>query len=902
MSVLHRVAIKSLLKNKTRTVVTVIGIILSASMICAVTTFASSIYNYALENSVYKYGDWHGSASGADQITLEGIISSGKVKNTVYATEIGYAMAESQNIYKPYLYILGATEGVEATLPIHITSGRYPTSDKEILLPLHLAENGGVVHKIGDTLTLDIGKRVSGGYELWQENPFEITEIGEEGETEELVIIETRNYTVVGFYERPAFERVISPGYTAITLAGERDGDKELSVWFKMKKPRDAYDFIWNTVGSFSKNETQSLGENNAVLNYSGATGYGGIDSTITLIAVIIIGLIMFGSISLIYNAFSISVSERTKQFGLLSSVGATKKQLRTIVFLEALYVGAVGIPLGVLSGIGGIGITLIFVGDKFEHLFGYDMPMHLSVSPAAVITAIVVSAATLLLSAWLPSKRATKVSAVEAIRQSRDVSVEAKKVRTSKLSHKLFGISGVLAIKYYKRSKKKYRATVLSLFMSVVLFVSAASFTSYLLEVQNNFSPQNFDIVYHHDSGSNKVSAESLLERFWEDEAVTDVALTWDNYEYVELPKNAVNSEAFDDKYSLVLQETDKTVELYSHIKFLDKENYEKLIKENRLDKAEYLSVNVPKAIAIDTFNLLDRESGKYNTLDILKKENITASVNGFKTIEGFRQNGFSEVDGEIDKVYYLNENTEEEFELSAEEAHARIKIQIGDTVNYHPFYSMGGGEGLILVYPLSAKDSIFKIDESTPAGGGFGYNYFFLSSDHDKSFKAIKNTVSEHGMPSDRVSDYAEGEEEVKNTVVLIQVFAYGFIVLISLIAVANVFNTVSTNVALRRREFAMLKSMGMTAGGFNRMMCFECILYGTRALFYGLPVSAVVTGLIYLAMNEGFDLSYRLPLGAVGIAALSVFAVVFITMMYSMRKIKKDNPIDALRNENL
>ena len=398
MSVLHRVAIKSLLKNKTRTVVTIIGIILSASMICAVTTFASSIYNYALENSVYKYGDWHGSASGADQITLEGIISSGEVKNTVYATEIGYAMAESQNIYKPYLYILGATEGVEETLPIHITSGRYPTSDKEILLPLHLAENGGVIHKIGDTLTLDIGKRVSGGYELWQENPFEIAEIGEESETEELVIIETRNYTVVGFYERPAFERVISPGYTAITLAGERDGDKELSVWFKMKKPRDAYDFIWNTVGSFSKNETQSLGENNAVLNYSGATGYGGIDSTITLIAVIIIGLIMFGSVALIYNAFSISVSERTKQFGLLSSIGATKKQLRKIVLLEAVSVGAVGIPLGVLSGIGGIGITLIFVGDKFEHFFGYEIPLRLSVSASAVIAAVVISFITLLI------------------------------------------------------------------------------------------------------------------------------------------------------------------------------------------------------------------------------------------------------------------------------------------------------------------------------------------------------------------------------------------------------------------------------------------------------------------------------------------------------------------------
>ena len=140
------------------------------------------------------------------------------------------------------------------------------------------------------------------------------------------------------------------------------------------------------------------------------------------------------------------------------------------------------GIPLGVLSGIGGIGITLIFVGDKFEHFFGYEIPLRLSVSASAVIAAVVISFITLLISAWIPSKRATKISAVEAIRQSRDIQVKAKNVKTSVLSYKLFGLSGTLALKYYKRSKKKYRSTVLSLFMSILLFVSASSFTGYLL------------------------------------------------------------------------------------------------------------------------------------------------------------------------------------------------------------------------------------------------------------------------------------------------------------------------------------------------------------------------------------------------------------------------------------
>ena len=469
-------------------------------------------------------------------------------------------------------------------------------------------------------------------------------------------------------------------------------------------------------------------------------------------------------------------------------------------------------------------------------------------------------------------------------------------------LSYKLFGLSGTLALKYYKRSKKKYRSTVLSLFMSILLFVSASSFTGYLLEAQNNISPQGYDLIYHHSGDSTDTSAEELFLQFKDDEAITDLALTWDNYEYVELSKNYVSEETFNDIYGLVRNETEKNVQVYSHIKFLDMESYEKLIKEAKLSKEKYLGAEVPKAIAIDTFSSLDRQSGKYVTLDILTRDNITASVSGYKTIEGFSQNGFSEIDGEVDMVYYINNTTNEELELSASEAHVMVELQIGDTVDYHPFYSTGNSEGLVLVYPLSAKDKIFRMDEFTSAGGGFSYDFFFLSSDHTKSYKAIKNTVSEHGLPSDRVYDYAAGEEEVRNTVVIVQTFAYGFIVLISLIAVANVFNTISTNISLRRREFAMLKSMGMNSNGFSRMMCFECLLYGSRALLYGLPASVAVILLIFLAMNEGFDISFKLPWGAIFIASFSVFAVIFITMMYSMRKIKKDNPIDALKNENL
>ena len=155
---------------------------------------------------------------------------------------------------------------------------------------------------------------------------------------------------------------------------------------------------------------------------------------------------------------------------------------------------------------------------------------------------------------------------------------------------------------------------------------------------------------------------------------------------------------------------------------------------------------------------------------------------------------------------------------------------------------------------------------------------------------------------MDSDYLNDFAEREEMNRNIVTIIQVFSYGFIVLISLVAAANVFNTITTNINLRRREFAMLKSVGMSQRGFHRMMNYECLLYGTRALLFGLPASAGVTWLIYRAINGGYETTYHLPWGAVGIAILSVFLVVFATMLYAMSKIRKDNLIDVLKNENL
>ena len=352
MSVFQKVTLESLKKNRVRTIVTIIGIILSASMICAVTTFASSIQNYMYQKAVYDNGKWHAFVQNTSYSIYEDIWCTGDVEEATYMQQLGYAYLENcTNKYKPYLYVLGGSDETQEMLSIIVTEGNYPTTSDEILIPNHLAENGGIQYKLGDTLTLELGDRVSDGFVLNQENAYEETV------QECLEVKETRTYTVVGFYDRFPYyiEGYSSPGYTAITVADKNPSiDYHYDIYFMMEKAREVFDFI--------EEHGYEATTNGQALMYLGVSRYSGFSTMLTGLCAIVIGLIMFGSVSLIYNAFSISVSERTKQFGLLSSIGATKKQLKKMVLFEAFVVGMIGVPIGVIAGIAGIGVTLIFI------------------------------------------------------------------------------------------------------------------------------------------------------------------------------------------------------------------------------------------------------------------------------------------------------------------------------------------------------------------------------------------------------------------------------------------------------------------------------------------------------------------------------------------------------------
>ncbi len=854
MNVFNKVTLQSLRKNRTRTIVTIIGVILSAAMLTAVTTFISSLQNFLVQTVIASDGDWHIKYTDVDYSLISKLEADSRTAGIAVTQDIGYARLDgSSNENKPYLFVSAFSTEAFETIPLKLLAGRLPLSDSELLISNHIETNGGVQYKIGDTLTLDTGDRILDGKKLGQNRSFQ----GEQcSEAEMFTPTGAKSYTIVGICERPEFELYSAPGYSVVTGLDSASAlaASSLNAYVKLVRPSTVYDFTKDFQGEF--------GYNNNLLRFQGMSNNDNFNTVLYTLGGILIGLIMVGSVLLIHNSFSISVSERTRQFGILSSVGATKKQLRKSVLFEGTCIGLIGIPLGVLFGIGGIGVTLIFIGDIFKEMSSSNVPLTLSVSAVSVVTAMLVGIITILISAYIPAKKAAKLSAIDAIRQTADINIKAKKVKTSKLIQKLFGLEGTLAMKNFKRNKKRYRSTVLSLFVSIVLFISVSSFGMYMRQgAKNSISETGFDISFEMISLSVDETL-ALYDQLKSVSGITDGGFQMSLRYAATLPLNVFSERCLEYMRANLLYEKDYKTGII--INFIDDAAYQKYLKELGLSQSDYM-VDSSKLLAYSMVNEYDPETGRYLVFDLFEN-NKPMSI-----IMEPAENPESELNRDV-TLNFVD----------------WMPATIFTTTNF----------GINVFAPFS-----FLTDYKYNTSMLNSRHLYFISDDPGKSVGEM-NTILKNNQITSGYTLYnvAEMEQTSRNIMLVLNVFTYGFIILISLITVANVFNTISTNISLRRRDFAMLKSVGMTDSGFNRMMSFECLFYGLNSLLYGLPVSFVITFLIYNAVMEGVDVPFSLPWASVGISVIGVFLVVFATMLYAISKVKKENTVDTLKTDML
>lgn len=849
MSILNRLTIKNLRLNKKRTIVTIIGIILSTALMVGIGLLFSSFQDLMIRDTIGYSGKYEANYSDVDLDKLNNIKDKGFTY--FYEKPIGFSKIESSNEYKPYMYITSVNK--EYFDELKLIEGSFPKNENEAVISNHVITNGGLNYKVGDIVTFKYGKRNIEGNGTLANSEFVDGEfLTNEG---------THTYKIVGIVERSNFENYSACGYTAFTLDVNNDkGSVNLYVMFNKNKK------IIKQSEELAKelNYNGDINYNSTLLALYGESTYGNVMTTMVSMMMIMLALVSIGCIIVIYNSFAISVMERKKEFGLLSSIGTTKRQLSHMVFFEAVFVGVIGIILGILGAYIGIGCVVLVINNLIGDMLEYKL--HLVTNPLFIIIPVIFMIIVIGVSAFIPSRRASKVSPIEAIRQNDDIKINKKKIRTSKLVNKLFGIEGEIALKNIKRNKKKYRVTIVSLFISIVLFISFSSYMNYTLNTASSVMgevPYDYQISYFGDDPNNDKEALDKINEIVKSSDVKEyVSYSVSNLsiignytysdEYLDFYKSAYGDDGIKALNNLKYQ--------YISILVLDDNSYNKYKKLIGIDNDSVILLNKFKGVSYGNNKRVNYD------IPVINNGNINIKICNFDN------------DEDVDTTKYCNKNIDNIFVTNK-------SFDLIEEFSYMDDFK--------LIVNKKLYDSIS--DSSTH------YTQFNIISDNTNNIDKLTKELDKYSNVN--YTNIKEAMKQANNLILVVKILMYGFISLVTLIGVTSVFNTISTSMALRKREFAVLRSIGLTNRGFNKILFFESLFFGMKSLIFAIPVSIGITVLIHYALADMVSIStIIIPWKYIIISIVSVFVIVLLTMMYSTSKIKKHNIIEQIREENI
>ena len=849
MSILNRLTIKNLRLNKKRTIVTIIGIILSTALMVGIGLLFSSFQDLMIRDTIGYSGKYEANYSDVDLDKLNNI----KDKNFTYFYEkpIGFSKIESSNEYKPYMYITSVNK--EYFNELKLVDGSFPKNENEVVISNHVITNGGLNYKVGDIVTFTYGSRnIDGDITLANSELVDGEFLTNEG---------THTYKIVGIVDRSNFESYSASGYTAFTVDVNSDnGNVNLYVMFNKNKK------IIKQSEELAKelNYNGDINYNSTLLALYGESTYGNVMSSMGGMMIIMLSLVSIGCIIVIYNSFAISVMERKKEFGLLSSIGTTKRQLSHTVFFEAVVVGVIGIILGILGAYIGIGCVILIINNLISDMLEYKL--YLVTNYLFIIIPVIFMIIVIGVSAFIPSRRASKVSPIEAIRQNDDIKINKKKIRTSKLINKLFGIEGEIALKNIKRNKKKYRVTIVSLFISIVLFISFSSYMNYTLNTASSVMgevPYDYQISYFGDDPNNDKEALDKINEIVKSSDVKEyVSYSVSNLsiignytysdEYLDFYKSAYGENGIKALNNLKYQ--------YISIYILDDNSYNKYKKLIGIDNDSVILLNKFKGVSYG-----NNKRVNYN-IPVINNGNINIKICNFDN------------DEDVDTTKYCNKNIDNIFVTNK-------SFDLIEEFSYMDYFK--------LIVNKKLYDSIS--DSSTH------YTQFNIISDNTNNIDKLTKELDKYSNVN--YTNIKEAMKQANNLILVVKILMYGFISLVTLIGVTSVFNTISTSMALRKREFAVLRSIGLTNRGFNKILFFESLFFGMKSLIFAIPVSIGITVLIHYALADMVSIStIIIPWKYIIISIVSVFVIVLLTMMYSTSKIKKHNIIEQIREENI
>lgn len=886
MQILNRLTIRNLKLNKRRTIVTIIGIILATALLTAVATMAVSLKESVTLRSKKVDGDFHLLLYDMTDKEKESVINNRQVESYYETHEVGYGVLDGcVNDSKPYVYIEALDSDTFEKAEINVTSGRLPEDDSEIVISSHIKTNGGVKYNLGDKITFDIGDRTYNGKKLYQNDTYR--------EDEQLEAKQTKTYKVVGICDRLPYgeEPRTAPGYSVITLANKADtslNKSDIYLRFNKKALKDRYDLTADILGVdktlFNKlnsgkledkeiqtlksqlDKTHSYYINNSLIKYEAFY-----DSSVAFVynmAAVVMVIIIITSAVCISNSFAISINQKTKQYGMLASIGATPRQIRKNVFFEAAFMGVIGIVAGIGGGLSASYILVVLSNKMLIDTF--EMSIVYAPSLLGVLLSIVLAIVTIVLSALVPAIRASRMSPIMAINHSEDIKIKSKSLKTPKLIGKVWGEGGVLAYKNMKRNKRKYRVITISIALSVSTFIALYGFMSLLTESVNRYANDKIDLrVYMSsyksmsvDEANKKVS--NIVNRINNETNITD--FTFARGFYASLKDEPKYSSDYKEvnKYEAGLAENNG---YYISIISLGNEEYGKYIKKLGISKKTAQSGGI----------LVD------NTYQYINNGN---DIKYFNIYDGYKA-------GDVLTYRIDTSNSSKSLDNSKSSDDTTLyDIRIVALSNERPFgydnaYTSYG-------YLIVSDDYMNRIDTKNT-------DSTLLNINCDDPDKAQDILVNEFNIGQNYIFNAAQERRNDEKLILTMKIFLYGFIAIVSLIGITNIFNTVTTGMELRGKEFAMLQSIGMTKKEFDKMIRLESVFYGSKALIIGVVSGTILSYVIYISAGES-QLKYTLPLLAIVMSVIVVIILLLGIMKYSIAQIRKQNIIETIRNENI
>lgn len=1000
--------VKSLRANKVRTLVTIAGVALAAALLTAVLTTFVSLNDYLYRSEAHLAGTWMSCVEADGSAELDEKIAAAQndaqVSGTAIMRDVGFAelTAAQQDQQGTYLAIRSIEGDVGDICGIVPSEGRLPENEHEIMLFATWNDYGGV--NLGDEVTFNVGQRIarlapgeegsmsagtmSASWGVQEEaHESEITdgtplnssmgvlEADVDGGifNEELTGAEERAYTVVGFYDRPGYALSTAAGMAGITAGGAAP---------------DAFTDVFLTLNDVAN--TQQVEEaaevlfpdehvvlHTAMLRYMGVSSDSSIWTTFYGLVVVLAAVIVVACVSLIFNAFNISVAERIKQFGLLSSMGASRRQLRRAVVLEGAIVAVIGIPCGLLIGLAGCAVTFAALGPALAQLAGsVEVPFRVAVNGWVLLVASVLTFVTVLVSVWIPAKRASRTNIIDSLRAAsgsrvsrRGAAQAAKCTAPSSLwkargaAGRVLGVGGMLARISRKRGTGKGRAASVSLALAIVLLMTAGSLSVFLGTLTDvvtgggelagevgvwaqldTETPQGEGAAdgdaQTGDDGTADSAGAAADDATQPAAPTTPEAVAAANNElfarqaevfagafhdlsqvagaepvgwkmgtglYAMLPEAMAGEALVDQENGMGGKMADGRVGTVGSVAYLDDAAFDDYAKSLGLDPADFRDPAHLRAIALAQG--YGNNGSVYQLLNVLREpgtlEALTAATYHGEPAAGI---GVGATSGEGNSEAFAfqpylegDDDGVEWFPLEEAEVQT-VSVEVVALAEEAPAIASARGEGLQLIVP-----------ESVAAYQSFGndapifYGYFdsadgdhgALAEELATAGSAYFHDKSPYGLAFYSFNDYIEQRDSNQMIATVVNVFCLLFAVILALIAMANVFNTVTNSLILRRREFAVMKSVGLSNRQFRAMVAEECVAWCVRGLVPGVLLSLFVSFLLWQVISGSMTgLPFTLPWNYVALAAAMTVVAVGASVAYGMHRCRADNVVEALR----